>query len=363
MHVLPRAQTRGPNLTSRSSFENRADLRRHKYLHQAKAMTSTSPRLLKPRSRLRLGALCFALGSLSLSGCTSVRAPIGGRVGGQASAEPGLARSWAEVWQRVRQAVAVGKASDERFLAARNNNSERFARAQLDLALLQLYSPAEAEARRGQAWSTQLAQAQSPDDKARLQASEVASYRRALELSPDGEFSSRDPDLLNALGYFLADKGSSRDDFERAERLARQALKEQDKALSEAREQGEDSTEFLSARYSRSNTRDSLAWALFKQAQANAGDPRRASQLLEQAQREQQAAVDEARQSLSALKDSALASPPSMSAELLYHLAMILRAQSSGPLASAHESQARDLLREAVALDPQFHAAREALER
>lgn len=316
------------------------------------------PRLsLNSSTRRRLSALGLALGALALSGCTSVQAPVGGRTAGT-STSSGVARSWPEVWARVQQAIRIGKASDERFLAARDDNPERFARSQRDLALLQLYSPAEAEVMRGLAWSTQLAQAADPREKARLQASEAQAYRRALELSPGGEFSSRDPDLLNTLGYFLADKGLTRQDFERAERLTRQALKEQDKAVAQAREQGEDSAEFLSARYSRANTRDSLAWALWKQAKS---DPARAPALLEQARREQQAALDEARQSLSALKGPGIGSAPALSAELPYHLAMILRAQNALAPDPKRADEAQALLREALALDPKLDAAREVL--
>lgn len=302
--------------------------------------------------RLVALALCAA----SLAGCASVQAPIGGRV---ANNSGGVARSWDEVWGRVKQAVRIGQAADERFLAARDNNVERFTNAQRNLALLQLYSPAEAEVMRARAWSIEVAQAADPREKARLEKEEAAAYKRALEMSPQGEFSSRDPELLNALGYFLADKGRTRQDFERAERLSRQALIEHEKAVKETRQQGEQSAEFLSARYSRANTRDSLAWALYKQAQVEGTDVARALKLLEEARREQQAALDEARQSLSALGSSA----PALSAELPFHLAMILRAQNALEPKSERAEAAQALLREAVALDPKLQAAREALAR
>jgi len=322
-------------------------------------MTSPSPRLIvKPQARRRLSSLGLALGALSLSGCDSIQAPLGGRSAGPASTSRGPARSWSEVWQRVRQAAAIEKAADQRFLAARDNNSERFAQAQSDLALLQLYSPAEAEVLRAQAWSSQGQQAVEPAEKTRLEASEAASYRHALQLSPGGEFSSRDPELLNALGYFLADKGHTLQDFERAERLTRRAVQQHDKAVSQAQQQGEESTAFLSARYSRAKTRDSLAWALFKQATAAGSSAGRASELLRQARREQEAALDEARQALAGAKGPGVVSP-SLSAEMPYHLAMILRAQNALAPDAAGEEQAQALLREALALDPKFQAARE----
>lgn len=305
--------------------------------------------------RLVVLALCAA----SLSGCASVQAPLGTRAEKSANDSARVARSWDEIWGRVKQAVRIGKAADERFLAARDNNVERFTRAQRDLALLQLYSPAEAEVMRARAWSIEVGQAAEPREKAQLEKEEAAAYKRALEMSPQGEFSSRDPELLNALGYFLADKGRTRGDFERAERLSRQALSEHEKAVKEARQQGERSAEFLSARYSRANTRDSLAWALYKQATVSEIDRKSALQLLEEARREQQAALDEARQSLSALGSSA----PKLSAELPYHLAMILRAQNVLEPKAERAEAAQALLREAVALDPKLQVAREVLAR
>ena len=308
-------------------------------------------RLHSPRS-----ALAFALCAVTLGGCASVQAPVGGRA---AAAPEGVAKSWGEAWGRVKQAVRVGKAADDRFLAARDNNAERFASAQRDLALLQLYSPQEAEVMRGRAWSLEVAQATNLGEKARLEQEEAAAYRRALKMSPQGELASRDPDLLNTLGYFLADKGHTPEDFEHAERLSRQALVEHDKAAQEARKQGEESAEFLNARLSHAITRDSLAWALYKQAGVDGVGATRAMGLLEEAAREQQAALDEARQALSALKGSA----PRLSAELPYHLAMILRAQNALQPSAKRAEEAQGLLREAVALDPKLEAAREALGR
>ncbi len=283
-----------------------------------------------------------------------------------------MARSWGEVWERVRLSLALGRAYDAGLMAARNNDTGRFEQARR--ALEQLSEQAGARALRAQAplsraeeevasaidWTNQ---AQSPlhaGQQAQLEQKAADSYRRALQISAQagGEFSSSNPELLNGLGYFLADKGTSPEDFKRAERLAREALKLQDQEVSDARQKaGEAGGAYLLARYSRANTRDSLAWAQFKQAASEPGA--RAASLLEASRREQQAALDEARHSLAELKALNLAPP--LSAELPYHLAMILRAQNALAPAPARLAQAQSLLREAAALQPDFAPAQQAL--
>ncbi len=94
--------------------------------------------------------------------------------------------------------------------------------------------------------------------KSELLAQAAQQYRLALRLSPD--FPSQNPDLLNALGYFLADRGSSNADFVTAENLTRRALNRLDELAK--------SQLILSSAdvaFTRANTRDSLAWALFRQ--------------------------------------------------------------------------------------------------
>ncbi len=328
-------------------------------------MNPTLPRLLTRPSARRVGALSLAVAALSLGGCA---AP-----GTDASVSTsGVARSWGEAWERVRMSLARGQAYDEAWMAARNNDVGRFERAQSTLKRLDysfmarrlasqaLLSPAEEEVERASQWSAQVQVATNEAQKAQLGQKEAASYRHALELSRQagGEFNSSNPVLLNALGYFLADKGTSSEDFKRAETLTKRALQLQDQEVQDARQKGgEEDGAYLLARFARANTRDSLAWALFKQAKT---DVRGNSQLLEAARQEQQAALDETRHSLSELKALNFASP-TLSAELPYHLAMILRAQNVlSPLAS-REAQVQKLLSESVSLEPDFAPAQQAL--
>ncbi len=86
------------------------------------------------------------------------------------------------------------------------------------------------------------------------------SYRAALAFLPSDETKWRDlsPDTLNALGYFLAERGQSRAEFARAEKLTSLAIE-----LSPARNSAD--------RYSRAQgPTDSHAWALFRLGQTNA---------------------------------------------------------------------------------------------
>ncbi len=89
-------------------------------------------------------------------------------------------------------------------------------------------------------------------DLARLESNRQ--YRGALAFLPSDQskWRSLDPQTLNALGYFLADRGRNRADFERAEKLTALAME-----LSPSNSSIE--------RYSRAvGPGDSHAWALFR---------------------------------------------------------------------------------------------------
>lgn len=151
----------------------------------------------------------------------------------------------------------------------------------------------------------------------------AAEYRNAQRSMP--KFNSDDPMLLNALGYFLAERGESAEDFREAERLTRRALQLHDKPLASpkqpasppvsadaagtqrelenwARDAGKAANEL-----SHANIRDSLAWALFRQKR------------FAEAAREQEQAVRDAQRS-----SRQIGQP--MSAELHFHLGEIYRA-------------------------------------
>ena len=92
--------------------------------------------------------------------------------------------------------------------------------------------------------------------KAQMQARAAQNYRLALRLSPN--FASNNPELLNALGYFLANRGDSTADFQTGEKLVQRALAIYAKRLQVRPESAQ-------LQFERAITRDSLAWALFRQ--------------------------------------------------------------------------------------------------
>jgi len=157
-------------------------------------------------------------------------------------------------------------------------------------------------------------------------------YRQALELDPN--FDSADPMKLNALGYFLAEHGKSRAEFETAERLTRGALKLWSEVLDQM---APDNPRRLLYEYYRAQlARDSLAWALFKQER------------YDEAQREQERAVRTAQQ-------VAARSQLRVAADLYYHLGAIYRAQD-------RFDAARRQFLTALHEDPEHEEARRALE-
>lgn len=84
-------------------------------------------------------------------------------------------------------------------------------------------------------------------------------FRSALRWSPD--FPSRDPQLLNSIGYYLADHGHSPEDFERAEQFTTQAVTILDKMI---QDNGGRKDLLRAVQQQQAITRDSQAWALYK---------------------------------------------------------------------------------------------------
>lgn len=104
------------------------------------------------------------------------------------------------------------------------------------------------------------------------QAKAATLYREVLRLAP--HFDSSDPQLLNGLGYFLADHGTAPDDFKEAERLTRRAVQLWDDKIKQldTDDKARPFKALLASPYqaNRAITRDSLAWALFKEGQYDA---------------------------------------------------------------------------------------------
>jgi tetratricopeptide (TPR) repeat protein len=297
---------------------------------------------LSPRRWIGAGAAALVV----LSGCASPEAGSSGH----------------ELWKRVARAVALGRAYDRGVLAARSGDEESLARASERIAQLSPgasgrlrrqapLSPAEEAVVDALRWSSRAelasrAVASAPPGSAALVRAQMAleqtrtreaqAYRRAQRLQP--RFSSPDPQKLNALGYFLAERGEAKADFLEAERLTRLSLREWD-ALVEAETDPRARVDWA---FSRANTRDSLAWALYRLGRH------------EEAAREQEKALAEARSSIEEAADRFGQALP-MPSELHYHLDAIYRALG-------REKEARAQFEEALRLSPTDEAARRALQ-
>jgi len=195
-------------------------------------MMNFLPNSMKGLSRVLLFPALLSM-PLFLGGCTSDGSTLA------ALRENPILRNAA-------RAVLMGKAFDRAAIARRNG-----------LAVAEQMVTAAAQLDR----RAQLSKDQT--QKKTLEAQANQKYREALRILPD--FPSRNADLLNALGYFLADRGDSKNDFQTAERLTRASLTLWDASVKEV-EGTPMSGEILAARkFMRANTRDSLAWALFRQ--------------------------------------------------------------------------------------------------
>lgn len=148
-------------------------------------------------------------------------------------------------------------------------------------------------------------------EAARLEARHRAEqlFRHAIALAPD--FKSADPQLLNALGYFLADRGRSHEDYVLAEKLTRRAVGIFDDEVQK--------NDTKSTRAVRATVRDSLAWALFRLNR------------MDEAEKQQREAIREA------------VANNAMSAELPLHLGDILVKAGKVPEARIAYQQALTL--------------------
>ena len=168
-----------------------------------------------------------------------------------------------EIASHAVRAQSVGRAWDDGERATQNNDMTALAAARDKLRKLGATEESNRLVRaktkelviRASVFDAQGYRAAGAEQKI-LQNQAAKLYRQALQLDPD--FSSPHPDLLNQIGYFLADKGQSKSDFMLAEKLTRRAL---------AGIENKDANAFsvASDAMQRANTRDSLAWALFRQ--------------------------------------------------------------------------------------------------
>ena len=173
-----------------------------------------------------------------------------------------------------------------------------------------------------------VAQDQAPAAKNKWEKRALANYRRALLFAP--EFPSNDPNLLNALGYTLANRGNTSQDFINAEKLTRRALTLLDKEIEKA-ESGPllGQTQARALRFDQAyGPRDSLAWALFKQKR------------YDEALKEQQRAIADAKANK---PEGLLAGAVNALPDLLYHLGAIHAARGETAKAQAAFNEALQL--------------------
>lgn len=192
----------------------------------------------------RLSRVLITLSSATLlAGCTTSNQNISSTVG-----EIRPAASFSEVVRRGlrssqaarsydRGLSALRRGDDDALLAVANemraSGAEREAQRLVLAAIERDKRPSTlSAAERAVMMASALdSQAQRFEGAARdaLRERSAAEYRNAQRSMP--KFNSDDPMLLNALGYFLAERGESAEDFREAERLTRRALQLHDKQL------------------------------------------------------------------------------------------------------------------------------------
>lgn len=210
-----------------------------------------------------------------------------------------------EVVRNAARAVLLGNTYDRAAIARRNGDSQALMAAAIELEKLDPLAAAEHLVENAVQLDSRAMLARDPAAKKELEAEAAQKYREALRINPD--FPSQNAQLLNALGYFLADRGTSKSDFVAAEKLTRAALKRWDELVEEMSELPLFSAPGEAARFSRAHgPQDSLAWALFKQGR------------FAEARKEQAAAIK-------AVEAAAPQIQGRISADLYYHLAEIER--------------------------------------
>jgi tetratricopeptide (TPR) repeat protein len=227
--------------------------------------------------------------------------------------------------QKTARVFLTGQIYDHAIIALRDGNESALQNAQDELQMVAPLLAAEQAVRAAIVLDSRAQREKNEAIAEKLRASASKKYREALSI--DANFDSTNPDLLNALGYYLAERGTSTTDFQTAEKLTRRALALYDQAIASL----PDSTlspirmTLAQARYSRAvGARDSLAWSLFRQ--------RRYGEAL----KEQKSAVDEA------AKNSALIEQP-VPADLYYHQGEIYRALNKLDEAQKQYSKALDI--------------------
>jgi tetratricopeptide (TPR) repeat protein len=237
----------------------------------------------------------FVIGAAFLSGCAG------------SGNTPDALESLREntVLQNAARAVLTGKVFDRAAIAVRNGDENALQNATDELEKINPLAAAE-QLVKGALWlDVRAMNEKNPALKTELETEAAQKYRQALKIAPT--FPSQNAMLLNTLGYFLADRGTSPKDFRTAEKLTRAALKLLDAEIAGIEGTPLSGTLLTIKKFERAQTaRDSLAWALFRQKK------------FEAARKEQIAAITESKANLPAGQK--------ISAELYFHLAEIERA-------------------------------------
>ncbi len=265
--------------------------------------------------------LCGVLLPLLLAGCQSTDKALSG-----------LRET--ETLRNAARGVLMGKAYDQAAIAQRNQDSQALQAATAELSRIDPLAAAEQLVLAALRFDITADSSSDVKQKRTLEAQAAQKYREALRISP--QFPSKNANLLNALGYFLADKGSSQKDFQTAEHLTRQALKQWDGMLEQLADTPFTGKARSLVEFSRAQgPQDSLAWALFKQKKYD----------------------EAARVQKDVLKTTEQAAPEigeKITADLYYHYAEIQRARGDN-------ETARTNYQIALKLEPDHKASRDAL--
>lgn len=190
---------------------------------------------------MKLPLLVFAiLVVLSTAGCRQVGIGTARSIGVAAARGVSTARHYDRALWALQQNDNASLVRETREMRGTAGNRE-------------FLSLAEEMVRQGSA----LLQSQQRLPEARTQGE--ALLRGALQLSPD--FPSEDPELINSLGYELADLGRNMEDWRMAEKLTRRSVTLYDQLIAHPGLLGVESLRILRAL----GPLDSLAWALHRQ--------------------------------------------------------------------------------------------------
>lgn len=234
--------------------------------------------------------------------------------------------------QNTARAIAQAHAYDRLDMARRFGDEDGVITALEDLSSVQEEkgTPAE-QAVRAAVLLDGMSENLEGEAKKKLQERAAEKYRQAQQEMP--RFNSSEPDLLNALGYFLAESGDKPQDFLEAERLTRAALALVDKQLATL---APSTMQHKLLRLNREvGPHDSLVWALYRQGK------------YDQALKEQTAVIKTAEELSPQFGQK-------VSADLYYHLGKIYEALKN-------DKAAREQFDKALEVEPDHEDTKRAL--